>query len=415
PYNRALNVNAVGTAGSRRVRSGFFEINAPIFKQFEINLSGRYDDYSSGQSNFSPKVGAKFTPIPELAIRGTYSKGFRIPSFNEAFGLPTTGFVTRTLNPAVATQAAFIAAHGGNAYATNPFALGVIASGNPALSPEKSTSFTAGVIFEPIRNVSFTLDYWQIKIDGLIAAVTDTAPAFNAYYANNGVVNLPGLTVLPGVPDVAFPNALPQIGFILSSYQNQDSQFASGIDFGANARIQLTDGIRLTSSVDASYQLKYELISGGVTLDYAGTLSPCNITSCSGSPKLRANWQNTLEFGDTSVSATVYYTSGYDNASIDFGGIKGDCAFNAANHSSVQTYNDGSAILCEAKPTWNVDLTASQRIGDNFLMYLNVLNVLDLKAPFDPSSTYQIFQFNPAWAGANIMGRYFRIGAKIDF
>ncbi len=30
-------------------------------------------------------------PIRQLAVRGTYSRGFRIPSFNEAYGLPTTG------------------------------------------------------------------------------------------------------------------------------------------------------------------------------------------------------------------------------------------------------------------------------------------------------------------------------------
>ena len=46
--------------------------------------SGRFDEYSTGQSNFSPKFGFKFTPIEQLAFRGTFSKGFRIPSFNEA-------------------------------------------------------------------------------------------------------------------------------------------------------------------------------------------------------------------------------------------------------------------------------------------------------------------------------------------
>src|SRR3546814_3345326 len=85
-------------AGSRNVKSAFFEVSAPIVEQFEVNVSGRYDDYSTGQSNFSPKVGFKFTPIPQVALRGTFSKGFRIPSFNESFGLPTTGYVTRTVD-----------------------------------------------------------------------------------------------------------------------------------------------------------------------------------------------------------------------------------------------------------------------------------------------------------------------------
>src|SRR3546814_13147447 len=84
---------------------------------------------------------------------------------------------------------------------------------NPDLDPEKSTAFTAGVIFEPIRNVSLTVDFWHIKVKDLIVGVTDTSAAEEAYYANNGVVNIPGITVIPGQPDPAFPNALPVLGF----------------------------------------------------------------------------------------------------------------------------------------------------------------------------------------------------------
>ena len=124
-YTRYLSMNAVGTEGSRNVKSAYFEIDAPFFDirqngfGFEANVSGRYDNYSTGQSNFSPKVGVKITPIRQLALRGTWSKGFRIPSFQESFGLPTTGFVLAhgELRPegrrcrAPAGFAAFCAAH----------------------------------------------------------------------------------------------------------------------------------------------------------------------------------------------------------------------------------------------------------------------------------------------------------------
>ncbi|WP_163450994.1 TonB-dependent receptor domain-containing protein, partial [Escherichia coli] len=73
PFDRYYTINAVGAIGSRNVKSAFFEVSAPILDMLEVNASGRYDDYSSGQSNFSPKVGAKFTPIRQLAVRGTYS------------------------------------------------------------------------------------------------------------------------------------------------------------------------------------------------------------------------------------------------------------------------------------------------------------------------------------------------------
>lgn len=413
-YERYYSINAVGTSGSRDVKSAFFELSAPVIEQIELTASGRYDDYSTGQSNFSPKLGVKFTPIPQVAVRGTFSKGFRIPSFNESFGLPTTGFVTRTVN--CTTFAAFCAAHGNNAYATQSYSLGLTQVGNPDLDPEKSTAFTAGIIVEPIRNVSLTVDFWHIKVNGLITGVTSTAEAEAQYYGNNGVVNIPGITVLQGQPDPAFPNALPLIGFIQSSYTNQDSQVVSGLDFGANVSLPIGSNLTWRSNFDASYMIKYELTTdAGDKLRYDDTLSPCNITSCSGSPKWRASWQNTLAFGDTTLSLTAYYTKGYDTASIDFGGVKGDCQFNADNGVSTHSYVDGSPVNCRTKDIWNVDFTAQQKIGDKFTIYANVLNVFGIKPPFDPDAAYGLFGFNPAWAGPNIMGRYFRLGAKVSF
>src|SRR3546814_7574882 len=77
------------------IYSAYAELNAPIFDQLEVNASGRYDRYSGGLDNFSPKIGVKVKPIKEVLLRGTYSRGFRVPSFGEANAtFPTTGFVT---------------------------------------------------------------------------------------------------------------------------------------------------------------------------------------------------------------------------------------------------------------------------------------------------------------------------------
>ena len=55
------------------------------------------------------------------------------------------------------------------------------------------------------------------------------------------------------------------------------------------------------------------------------------------------------------------------------------------------------------------------KFSDKYTVYLDVLNVFDIEPEFEPSAAYGLFRFNPAWAGPNIMGRYFRLGAKIDF
>ena len=75
---------------------------------------------------------------------------------------------------------------------------------------------------------------------------------------------------------------------------------------------------------------------------------------------------------------------------------------------------DDSPVLCKAKATWNVDLTVKHKISDQLSIQADILNVFDIEAPFEPSAAYGLFQFNPAWAGPNIMGRYFRLGVKFD-
>lgn len=418
PFDRYYGINAVGAVGSRNVKSAFYEVSAPIVDQLELSASGRYDDYSSGQSNFSPKFGAKLKPIQQILLRGTWSKGFRIPSFNEAYGLPTTGYTTLSVN--CTTYAAFCASHGNNTYATGQYSLGRTSVGNPALSPEKSTSWTAGAVFEPIRNLSFTVDYFNIKVRDVIGNISaaDQDKALAAYLLNGtttGVV--PNVTVVPGAADPQFPTARPLPQFIQFSFQNADEERVQGVDFGLEFRHDF-DGVKLYSSFDASYLIKYEVLrQDGSVERYDGSLSPCDYTSCSGSPKWRGSWQNTVSIDNLSLTGTVYYTGGYSLGSVDYGGNRGtsdaDCRANIG--ASVVTYQNGNPVLCKVGAQWNADLTASYRVNDNFMIYANALNFLDIKPKFDPSAAYSIFNYNPAWAQSNIVGRYFRVGTRIDF
>jgi iron complex outermembrane receptor protein len=420
PYDRYFTVNAVGATGSRNVKSAYFEVNAPILSErnngmgLEIDGSGRYDKYSTGQKNFSPKIGAKFTPIRQLALRGTWSRGFRIPSFNESFGLPTTGYTT---NPAPcpstsSTTAAFCTAHGNDAYATTPYPFGRTATGNPDLAPEKSTSITAGAVFEPIRNLSFTVDYFNIKVKDTIAQVSaaDQTAALNAYFATGNTTAVPGATIIPGAVDPALPGAQALPGFVQFSYQNADTEKTTGVDFSMSFNHRFGP-VKWSSYAEASYLMLYEIIrKGGAVERYDGTLSPCDYTSCSGSPKWRGNWQNTLDFGRASLTATVYYTSGYDTTEVDYGGTRHVCPT-----SATLKYIDGvTPVACHIGPQWNADLSASFKVNHYLTIYGNVLDFLDIKPKFDPMADYGIFNYNVIWGQPNAVGRFFRIGAKID-
>lgn len=411
PWERYLSVNTVAAAGSRDVTSAFFEIDAPLTEMLTVNVSGRYDDYSTGQSNFSPKIGLQFQPVDMIKLRGTYSEGFRIPSFNEAFGAPTTGYISSALDAGDPAQAAMIAAHGGNAYVSGTYGVGLTALGNPSLESEESESYTAGIVFEPIESLSITLDYWQIDVSNLISGA-DAGPAIDAYYTGNGVVDLPGITVIPAAPDPEFPNALPLIGFVQYSYQNVDSEIASGVDLGVNWTHDFGN-TTFSSYLELSHLGELSKTIDGDKSNYEGTLSPCDVTSCSGAPDLRATWINSLMWGDFSVALTANYTGSYDNASIDYGGVKGDCDSNS--WSSVYLYDDGTPYKCTHGAYLDFDFSATYRVNESTELYVNMLNVFDTEPEFDPASAYFLYGFNPAWELNGWRGRYFRLGVRADF
>jgi iron complex outermembrane receptor protein len=404
-------MNTVAAKGDRDVTSAFFEVDAPLTDMFNVNLSGRFDDYSTGQSKFSPKLGVQFQPVDMIKFRATYSEGFRIPSFNEAFGAPTTGYVSTGLDPNVPGEAAMIAAHNGNGYVTGTYNYGLTSIGNSELDPEESKAFTAGIVFEPTEELSITVDYWKIDVSSLISNANSSA-VLDLYYANNGVVDIEGITVIPAAPDPEYPNALPLIGFIQASYQNVDSEIASGIDVGVNWQHEFGN-VLFGSYLELAHLEELSKTIDGTKSRYEGTLSPCDVTSCSGAPDLRATWINSLAWGDFTVALTANYTGGYDNASVDYGGVKGDC--DANGYGSVYLYDDGSSYKCTHGAYVDFDFSATYQYSDSVQVYLNVLNAFDTEPEFDPAAAYFLYGFNPAWELNGWRGRYFRLGASFDF
>ncbi|MDE1917988.1 MAG: TonB-dependent receptor, partial [Sphingomonadales bacterium] len=286
PTQRYYTINAFGTNGSRWISSAYGEVSAPIVKSLELTAAGRYDHYSSGQSSFSPKAGFKFKPIRQLMIRGTWSRGFRIPSFGEANSLPTTGYVTNNAtvfndaylaqytNPALGkpcNQANFSSAC--PTYLTAG-SYGATSLATPTLKSEKSTSFTLGAVFEPVRNLSFTVDFYNIKKTQLITSPS-SAPALAAYYS--GAPIPAGYQVIPDGPDVgdAFvaPGAKPRVALVLANLINANQQTVRGMDFEAEFRHKFGQNVTWTSSAELDWIMLLETkFDDGTVERYDGTL-----------------------------------------------------------------------------------------------------------------------------------------------
>jgi len=403
--------NTSAAFGTHDVTAGYFEINAPILSTLEVNGSGRYDHYSEGFSHFSPKIGAKWTPIKQLAIRGTYSNGFRAPTFAENNPASSyAGFVT------VTPPCSFQLAHGGtgsltscnpgsNPYAQN-YSLGSGATGNPDLKPEKSRSFTAGVVVEPVRNVSFTVDYYNIKKTDVIVTGPDAGTARANYFAGTP---LPAGYEVSAVdaPDPLYPNALPRVLIINVPFVNAGSIKSSGLDFGANVSVPITDSVKFTSRLDLTYVIQYDLDpgNGSKIQKYVGTLGPYELSSGAGTPRVRGNWQNTIEFGPVSLTATTYYVSRIKEVAAD----EGDDISCAGGN----LYGTGDKF-CYIKRFIYADVNAAFRVNDGFTLNLFVGNITGEKAPLAPAS-YSGANYLPTWHMAGIVGRSFRAGANFKF
>ncbi|RIA43985.1 iron complex outermembrane receptor protein [Hephaestia caeni] len=405
---RYYRLNGFATKGHRTVYSAFAELNAPILDPVSVNLSGRYDRYSGGLDNFSPKVGVKFTPIQQVVLRGTYSRGFRVPSFGEADAtFPTTGYVTasRGIYPD-----SYLAQYGctsePNDYNTNcptyirNASYGLTTLGNPDLKPEKSRSWTVGALIEPIPGVSFTADYYNIKKTGAISA-PNFAPAIAAYYTGQPIPD--GYTVIPDAADTGTPGALPRIAFVQAAFINANTIKSEGLDFSASVDLPITNGFRISSQAEASYILKLSTTFPDGTVErYDGTLGNFNLTAGSGTPKWRGYWLTTLDFDDFRLSGTVNYMGGYDLSAMDQGGAYKDCGL-----------SDGS-VPCRVDDYVTFDLTAQIPVTDKFTFYTTVLNVFDDLPPLDPV-TYGAHLYNPVQGGTGILGRYIKAGAKFSF
>lgn len=400
-----LNFNAVPVVqqlgfsqaiGSRNIQSASIEIDAPVLESLELNASGRYDHYSDFGNAETPKFGFKWKPLQTLAVRGTYSQGFRAPSFAENGSAEVEGFVPF----GYATGTPINAQHNNDLYIT-AFTLGEITSANPNIQPEKSKSYTGGLVWQPVSNFSAAADYYYIKKTNLITPPNLT-PALTQY-GTNGTVPA-GFTIIADNPDPAFPNAIPRLVSIAAGYINAPAEYTDGVDFDFNAHLDFGAFGRLTEELSATRILSfvYEQ-SGSPNLQYAGTQSPYNLSSGAGTPQDRASLSSTWQKGPLSLTADIYYVGAYHEYGLDVlpPGVCITTAFGFA----------ANAANCRVGSFTYANLTGSYQLSAQWQLYGTIENITDKLPPVDTPS-YNAVNYNATYSQAGIIGRYFRLGFR---
>jgi iron complex outermembrane recepter protein len=394
PNGTVQGLGIAQTAGTRRVEAAYFEFGLPVVKQLNIDIAGRYDHYSDFGSSFTPKAGFKFTPIEELAIRGTYSKGFRAPAFAENGSSSAEGFIT--VNPATSFPPAFCAAH--SATYCLPYALGVLSSANPNIKPEKSDSYTFGVVTQPIKQFSASIDYYYIKKNNVIEP-PNTGAALGPYLA--GTALPPGLTVTPDIVDPTNPTALARPILLGGVYENANSLSTDGVDLDLRGNLSFGDFGKWTGDLSITKIFSFKLVnSDGSSEQWVGTQSPYVLSSGAGTPRYRATFTNGYEWGPANITLTTYYTSGFQSTGVDATGDPTVCLY-TTNYCHVASFID-------------MDLTGTYKVTSHLTASLTVQNLADKLPPINPAD-YAGINYNPTYAQQGIIGRYFKIGASYKF
>ncbi len=410
------SMNDAWAVGSQADTAAFAELGAPILKQLEVNLSSRYDQYNTAAGGLmTPKAGVKFTPIPELAFRGTYGKGFRAPSIAEtnsglAFG-------------AAAVADPILCPNGPAAPGAFPSQCAIeltgVQPGNPNLKPEKTTNYTLGVVIEPTKNFNIAVDYYDIKIN------QDIISAFEAgglgFTGLTSLVRFPNTVSLPQVSatGVCCTNAQTPVGLALYEgypYINGTADETNGIDIDIQSHWDLGAAGKASVGLSATHLLTYKLEALGTDYELAGTHGPSGVSGDTGNPKDRATLTVTWDKGPASVTASVNYISSFSVTDPSASQFTCDEALGAAFSLEYgPRTTDPSTFpssFCTVASFTDVDLYAHYDITSHLQAHLSVLNVLDKGPPLD-MATYGGgggAAYDPALHQQGAVGRFFTVG-----
>ena len=151
-------------ANSRFNVGAYVDLSYDVTKDFLINGTFRTEKYSDfGPANVY-KISSRYKLAQDkVTLRGSYSTGFRAPSLHQIY--------------AQSTQASFA---GGTIQLSGLFNNGsrqARALGIGALKAEKSTNVTLGIGLNPTKNLSITLDYYNIQVkDRIVYSSSITTP-----------------------------------------------------------------------------------------------------------------------------------------------------------------------------------------------------------------------------------------------
>lgn len=364
-------------------------MDVPFINLLELKGAARYVDNSLAGGDLTWTAGGRYKPIPDLAIRGNFTRSIRAPAITELFNPTSAIFTTaddpcdsRFINsgPNPARRQANCQSDGLPANFTSDivdFTTEGSLSGNTALENEKADSWTVGVVLTPrfARGLILSVDWVDISLSGAIQDVDATGTLEACYDAAD------------------FPNsacgridrdASGQVEFIRTGYLNAASYDYQGLIADLNWRLA-TPLLGADSSL--SFRGSYQYIDKLEQRVGTGDLST-----------LRGGLGYSEHQGTLGIS--------YDND--DFGAFTqiqyiGEAVVDADAEPTAYEFFERDEVVF-------VDAGVSFKAQDRLIFRLIVENVFNKKAPYpEPAGGAVVTYFD------GFLGRYFKAAATVDF
>ncbi|WP_199554760.1 TonB-dependent receptor [Sandaracinobacteroides hominis] len=278
--------NTIPFRGTQDVVEAFGEVLIPVLadlpfaKQLDLSLAGRITDYKTSGQVETWKVGVNYAVTDALRLRATRSRDIRAPNIQEMFAAGQT--LIYGINDAARNESYTVSATQG---------------GNPYLKPEKADTFTAGMVLSPISQLRFSVDYYNIEIEGAIAALTAQQIATLCFNGDQAICQL--ITREP-VTDGISPGRITGMRLAPANFQSIKTK---GVDFEAAYNFPLWNGT-FDIRVLATYVKQLDLIGiAGSTTKLAGNMAQPLIDGVNGTPHWRG--QAVLGYSTDAFRANV--------------------------------------------------------------------------------------------------------------
>jgi iron complex outermembrane recepter protein len=274
--------------GARTVTSAYIELavplvspdmNIPLVQSIDVQVAARDEYYSDFGNVLKPKIAAVWSVIDGIRLRGAWSQSFRAPNLAQFYSEGTQVANTRTdfaqcrLNATPCTGVSTLE----------------VRAGNQSLQPEDAENLSAGIVLQPVPNLTLTVDYWSLTSKGVIGLQGAQNQILFDYLERLSGRSNPNI-------ERAAPVGTQVVGdlqFVQDDYFNLGPRYMRGLDFGVSYDLRDTplgsfnfdfNAAKLTRFDQSPSELQQKLIDANA----AGTLGP-GITITQAGSQIRQN------------------------------------------------------------------------------------------------------------------------------